>query len=53
MEDFRRELTRGGALQQQVGRYVQVFIAQMMQATARNVMHQVSHRCARWLLNDA
>jgi len=50
VEDFRRELARGGALRQQVGQYVQVFIAQMMQATACNVMHQVSHRCARWLL---
>ncbi len=50
VEEFRRELARGGALQQQVGRYVQVFIAQMMQSTACNVLHQVPHRCARWLL---
>jgi CRP-like cAMP-binding protein len=50
VEDFRRELAAGGALQQQVGRYIQVFIEQMMQTTACNAMHHVSQRCARWLL---
>jgi hypothetical protein len=34
VRDFRRELARSGALQQQMGRYVQVFIAHMMQTTA-------------------
>ena len=50
VEDFRRELARGGALRRLLGRYVQVFIAQMMQTSACNAMHPVSQRCARWLL---
>jgi hypothetical protein len=51
--DFRRELARDGALRHQMGRYIEVFIAQMMQTTACNAMHQVSCRCARWLLTTA
>jgi CRP-like cAMP-binding protein len=47
---FRRELARRGALHTLMGRYAQVFIAQMMNTAACNVMHQVSQRCARWLL---
>jgi CRP-like cAMP-binding protein len=50
VEHFRRELAKRGALHQLMGRYTQVFIAQMMQTTACNAMHQVSQRCARWLL---
>ena len=50
VEDFRRELARRGALYHVMGRYIQVFIAQMMQSTACNAMHQVQQRCARWLL---
>jgi CRP-like cAMP-binding protein len=50
VDDFRRELARGGALRDQVGRYVEVFVAQMMQTTACNAVHRVSQRCARWLL---
>jgi CRP-like cAMP-binding protein len=50
VEDFRRELTRGGGLRDQVGRYGEVFLTQMMQTTACNAVHPVSHRCARWLL---
>jgi len=48
--DFRRELARGEALHRLMGQYTQVFIAQMMQTTACNAMHQVPERCARWLL---
>ena len=33
-----------------LGRYTQVVIAQMMQSTACNALHQVPQRCARWLL---
>ncbi len=47
---FRRELARRGALHNLMGRYTQVFIAQMMQTTACNARHQVPQRCARWLL---
>jgi CRP-like cAMP-binding protein len=50
VEDFRREVGGHGALHDLLGRYTQVVIAQMMQSTACNVMHQVQQRCARWLL---
>jgi CRP-like cAMP-binding protein len=50
VEDFRREVGEHGALHDLLGRYTQVVIAQMMQSTACNVMHQVQQRCARWLL---
>ena len=39
-----------GRLPRSVGRYAQVLIAQMMQSTACNAVHQVPQRCARWLL---
>jgi CRP-like cAMP-binding protein len=47
---FRRELDRQGAFQNLVGRYAQVVVAQMMQSTACNALHQVEERCCRWLL---
>lgn len=47
---FRRELAEGGGLQDLVGRYAQIIIAQMMQSSACNALHQVQQRCARWLL---
>jgi CRP-like cAMP-binding protein len=50
VEDFRREIARHGALHDLLGRYTQVVIAQMMQSTACNALHQVQQRCARWLL---
>jgi CRP-like cAMP-binding protein len=50
VEDFRREVDRGGALRHELGLYAEVFIAQMMQNTACNTRHQASCRCARWLL---
>jgi CRP-like cAMP-binding protein len=50
VEDFRRELAERGALHDAVGRYVQVKIADMIQAAACNAIHQVQQRCARWLL---
>jgi CRP-like cAMP-binding protein len=50
VEDFRREIDAHGALHDLMGRYTQVVIAQMMQCTACNALHQVPQRCARWLL---
>src|SRR5439155_20409971 len=43
-------LAKPGALRDLVGRYTQVVIAQMMQSTACNALHQVPQRAARWLL---
>jgi CRP-like cAMP-binding protein len=50
VDDFRRELARRGPLHELIGRYAQVLIAQMMQSTACNAIHDVQQRCARWLL---
>jgi CRP-like cAMP-binding protein len=50
VEEFRREVDRHGALHDLIGRYMQVVIAQMMQCTACNALHQVPQRAARWLL---
>jgi CRP-like cAMP-binding protein len=50
VEDFQREGAERGALRDLIGRYTQVVIAQMMQTTACNALHQVQQRCARWLL---
>ena len=50
VEDFRWEIGRHGVLHDLVGRYTQVVIAQMMQSTACNALHQVPQRAARWLL---
>jgi CRP-like cAMP-binding protein len=50
VEDFRREVAKPGAFRELVGRYTNVIIAQMMQSTACNALHQVPQRAARWLL---
>ena len=50
IEDFRRETGAPGAFRDLIGRYTQVVIAQMMQSTACNALHEVPQRCARWLL---
>src|SRR5260221_2599481 len=50
VENLRREVAAHGALHDLLGRYTQVVIAQMMQTTACNALHQVQQRCARWLL---
>jgi CRP-like cAMP-binding protein len=47
---FQRAIAENGAFHDLIGRYTQVFIAQMMQSTACNLAHQVQQRCARWLL---
>jgi CRP-like cAMP-binding protein len=50
VEDLRREVAEHRALHDLLGRYTQIVIAQMMQTTACNALHQVQQRCARWLL---
>src|SRR5713226_2710973 len=50
VETLRREIAEHGALHDLLGRYTQIVIAQMMQTTACNALHQVPQRCARWLL---
>ena len=50
VDDFRREVAAQGAFRDLVGRYTQIVIAQMMQSTACNALHQVPQRAARWLL---
>src|SRR5215203_4753216 len=47
---FRRELAEHGAFHHAVGRYARLTIAQLMQSTACNAIHNVEDRCARWLL---
>jgi CRP-like cAMP-binding protein len=47
---FRRELAEHGAFHEAVGRYARLTIAQLMQSTACNAIHNVEERCARWLL---
>jgi CRP-like cAMP-binding protein len=43
-------VAKPGAFRELVGRYTNVIIAQMMQSTACNALHQVPQRAARWLL---
>jgi CRP-like cAMP-binding protein len=50
VEDFQREVAEKGAFRDLIGNYTQVVIAQMMQSTACNALHQVPQRAARWLL---
>ena len=47
---FRRELAARGGLNELVGCYAQVAVAQIMQAAACNALHPIQQRCARWLL---
>jgi hypothetical protein len=50
VSEFRRELARHGALERFLGRYTEGVIAQSMQQTVCNTLHDVTQRCARWLL---
>jgi len=50
VEDFRAALAERGAFHDLIGRYLQALIAQIMQSSACNALHQVQQRCARWLL---
>jgi CRP-like cAMP-binding protein len=47
---FRRLVAEDGALQQLSLRYVQALLEQTSQAVACNGRHDLSERCARWLL---
>lgn len=47
---FRREVARGEALQDLVGRYAQVSIAQLMYSGVCHALHHVHERCCRRLL---
>jgi len=49
-EEFRRELARGGALQDLSGRYAQAKLAEFIQTVACTALHDVRARCARRLL---
>ena len=49
--EFRRELARHGALERFLGRYTEGLVAQLMQQTVCNTLHDVPQRCARWLLS--
>jgi len=48
--DFRRFVGESEVFRNLLGRYAHVVMAQMMQTTACNALHQVAQRCARWLL---
>jgi CRP-like cAMP-binding protein len=50
VNDFRQAVANSGAFRERIGRYTQVVMAQMVQATACNALHPVAQRCARWLL---
>ena len=50
VKTLRRSLAECSGLHDLLGRYAQVFIAQMMQSTACNALHQVQERCCCWLL---
>ena len=50
VEIFKRELDRHGPFFDAVQRYMQGFMALMMQSTACMALHSVQERCCRWLL---
>jgi CRP-like cAMP-binding protein len=47
---FRREVARGTAMQEVIGRYAQVLLFQMRQSAACNALHPIHDRCCCWLL---
>lgn len=49
-ETFRLELEECPVLALIVNRYLQAFLAMVLQSTACNVLHTSEERCARWLL---
>jgi CRP-like cAMP-binding protein len=49
-EAFRREVARGSALQEVIGRYAQGLLFQMRQSAACNALHAIHDRCCCWLL---
>ena len=47
---FQREMDKSGRLRQLLDAYIQAFINQIAQSAACNQAHNVTQRCARWLL---
>jgi CRP-like cAMP-binding protein len=47
---YRREMDQRGAFYELMTRFLQAFVATIMQSTACNAVHKVEHRLARWLL---
>ena len=50
VENFKRELARGGPFHDCVHRYSQGLLMLMMQSTGCMALHPVQERCCRWLL---
>jgi CRP-like cAMP-binding protein len=48
---FWSEMERGGPFYDVMTRYVQAFVASLMQSVACNALHPIEQRCARWLLD--
>jgi CRP-like cAMP-binding protein len=53
VDDFRKELARGGTLPGLLGLYTQAIITLLSQNSACNRVHTAEQRCARWLLLTA
>jgi CRP-like cAMP-binding protein len=47
---FRREVARGTALQELIGRYARALFGQMRQSAACTALHSIRGRCCSWLL---
>ena len=50
--EFRRILVETPALRSAIGRYTQAFFTLVAQSSACNRVHNMSERCARWLLHS-
>ena len=50
VEGFKKETKRNGALNRSINLYAQVFFAQIAQSVSCNRVHNITQRCARWLL---
>ena len=50
VDAFRAELEHCAALGMVINRYIQAFLALVLQSTACNSLHSAEERCARWLL---
>src|SRR6184192_732927 len=50
VEVFKKETNRNGALNRNINLYAQVFFAQIAQSVSCNRVHNITQRCARWLL---
>jgi CRP-like cAMP-binding protein len=49
-ERYRHEMAKSGPFHELMTRFMQAFLAAIMQSTACNAVHKVEHRLARWLL---